>query len=510
MRRTPTQQGMYFTPNPIPERLPIAAAILGGLFCLSALAQAQKSVASGPDAFADWNQQKPGARRHITVADLPEPNPSEAVENGPSVVPRPEGALPVAPPGFKVELYAGGDYKPAPRDPNTGKPAPVPEANSQFREPRLLRTAPNGDIFLSDSHGDKIYVMRGVGPDGKAKQISTFATGLNLPFGINFYPAGPDPKWVYVGNTDSVVRFPYKSGDLVATGKAETIVAQLPGFAQLRGGGHWTRDVVFTQNGRYMLVSVGSGSNVDNPDTTPKEFHRADVLEFTPEGKFVKVYASGIRNCVGEAINPVTGSLWCSTNERDNLGNHLVPDYVTSVKEDGFYGWPWYYMGGHPDPRLAQPCSDGTGVNQQAPATSPTGQACKHVDESAKVITPDVLVQPHMASLEMVFYPDGVQGSSGAFPGEYQGNAFVAEHGSWNRAARAGYEVIRVPFHNGKAEGTYEDFLTGFLTPDGQVWGRPVGVTIAKDGSLFVTDDGSRSVWHVSYTADAGRTQASR
>ena len=470
----------------------------------------QKPDAASAGSFADWNQQMPGAQRHITVADLPQPNPSEAVENGPFVVPRPEGAMPIAPPGFKVELYAGGDYKPAPRDPNTGKPAPVPEANTQFREPRLLRTAPNGDIFLSDSHGDKIYVMRGVRPDGKAEQISTFATGLNLPFGISFYPAGPNPKWVYIGNTDSVVRFAYKSGDLVATGKPETVVAQLPGFAQLRGGGHWTRDVVFTRDGKHMLVSVGSGSNIDNPDTTPKEFHRADVLEFTPEGKFVEVYASGIRNCVGEAINPITGSLWCSTNERDNLGNHLVPDYVTSIKEGGFYGWPWYYMGGHPDPRLAQPCSDGTGANMQAPATSSDGTSCKHVDESAKVITPDVLVQPHMASLEMVFYPNEPRGSATAFPSQYDGNAFVAEHGSWNRAARAGYEVIRVPLHDGKADGTYEDFLTGFLTPDGQVWGRPVGVTVAKDGSLFVTDDGSRSVWHVTYTADAGKTQASR
>ena len=497
--------------------LAFSSRLLTGVLGVSALAaspllqpaelRAQTATATGQAAFADWNQQTPGARRKITVSDLPEPKPAEAVENGPAVVPRPEGAMPIAPAGFRVELYAGGDYKPAPRDPNTGKAAPVPEANTTFREPRLLRTAPNGDIFLSDSHGDKIFVLRGVGPDGKAQTISTFATGLNLPFGINFYPAGPNPKWVYVGNTDSVVRFPYKSGDLVATGAAETVVKQLPGFAQLRGGGHWTRDVVFTQDGTHMLVSVGSGSNVDDPDTTPKEFHRADVLEFTPEGNFIKVYASGIRNCVGEAINPVTGSLWCSANERDNLGNHLVPDYVTSVKEGGFYGWPWYYIGAHSDPRLAQPCADGTAANQQAAAVSPTGQSCKHVDLSAKVIVPDVLVQPHMASLEMVFYPNEAKGAG--FPSEYDGDAFVAEHGSWNRAARAGYEVIRVPMHDGKAEGSYEDFLTGFLTPDGQVWGRPVGITVAKDGSLFVTDDGSRSVWHVTYTG-AGKTVASR
>jgi glucose/arabinose dehydrogenase len=243
-----------------------------------------------------------------------------------------------------------------------------------------------------------------------------------------------------------------------------------------------------------MLVSVGSGSNVDNPDDHPKEFHRADVLEFTPDGKFVKVYASGIRNCVGEAINPITGELWCSTNERDELGNHLVPDYITSVPEGGFFGWPWYYMGGHQDPRLPQPCADGTGANPQATAESPDAKDCKHADLHAKVRTPDVLLQPHMASLEMTFYP-----ASGDFPQAYKGDAFAAEHGSWNREKRAGYEVIRVPMHNGKAEGSYEDFLTGFVVDDNSVWGRPVGVTIGKDGSMFVTDDGSRSVWHVTY-----------
>ena len=488
----------------------LGTAVFGPSMGASALAQTAGQTGSGQTTFADWNQETPGVSHRVTVADLPEPNPSEAVENGPYIVPRPAGAKPIAPAGFRVDLYAGGDYTPAARDPNTGKPAPVPESNSTFREPRLLRTAPDGDLFLSDSHGDKIYILRGVGPDGKAQQISTFATGLNLPFGINFYPAGPNPKWVYVGNTDSVVRFPYKSGDLVASGPAETVVQQLPGFAQLRGGGHWTRDVVFTPDGQHMLVSVGSGSNADDPDTTPKEFHRADVLEFTPEGKYIKVYASGIRNCVGEAINSVTGELWCSTNERDNLGNHLVPDYITSVKEGGFYGWPWYYMGGHPDPRLQAPCADGTGSNQQAATTSPDGTSCKRVDLSAKVITPDVLVQPHMASLEMVFYPAGLENAPSAFPAHFAGDAFAAEHGSWNRASRAGYEVIHVPLHAGKANGNYEDFLTGFLTPEGKVWGRPVGVTVAKDGSLFVTDDGSRSVWRVTYVGGAANVTSTR
>jgi glucose/arabinose dehydrogenase len=413
-------------------------------------AQNGSKTITGQAAFTDYSQEHPGVRRKITVADLPEPKESESVDNGPSVIPRPDGAWPVAPPGFRVQLYAQG-----------------------FKEPRLMRTAPNGDIFLADSHGDKLIVMRGVDSDGKAQKISTFATdGLNLPFGIAFYPSGPNPKWIYVGNTDSVVRFPYKSGDLVATGKAEKIVQQLPGFAQLRGGGHWTRDIVFSPDGSKMLVSVGSASNVDDVDTHPNELHRADVLEFTPDGKFVKVYASGIRTCVGEAINPTTGQLWCSTNERDRLGDNLVPDYITSVKEDGFYGWPWYYIGGHQDPR----------------------HVGKHPELKDKVIVPDVLLQPHFASLEMAFY-EGKQ-----FPSEYTGDAFAAEHGSWNRAKRSGYEVIRVPMHNGHATGEYEDFLTGFVTPDGKVWGRPVGVTVGNDGSLYVTDDGTKSVWHVTYT----------
>ena len=488
-----------------------ACLIAASLPFAACVAHAQKPVLTGQAAFTDFNQQTPGVRHKITLADLPEPKPDEAVNNGPHLVAKPDNAWPIAPPGFKVTLYAGGDFKPTAASSSINNQAPsVPAAPSTFREPRLLRTAPNGDIFMSDSHGDKIFVLRGTRPDGRAETISTFATGLSLPFGIAFYPAGPNPKWVYIGNTDSVVRFPYKSGDLVATGAPEKIVPELPGFAQLRGGGHWTRDIVFTKDG-HMLVSVGSGSNVDDADTHPREFHRADVLEYTPEGKFVEVYAHGIRNCVGEAINPITGSLWCSVNVRDNLGNHLVPDYVTSVPEGSFFGWPWYYMGGHRDPRLQDPCANGTGPNLQAAAlTSDQAANCKRANISSKVVTPDVLVQPHMASLEMVFYPGSRINESSItlpnthstyidFPGYFAGGAFAAEHGSWNRQNRAGYEVIFIPMLNGKATGEYDDFLTGFVTADGEVWGRPVGVTVGKDGSLFVTDDGSRSVWRVSY-----------
>ena len=458
-----------------------------------------QQTSAGSTTFADYSQQQPGARRHITVADLPQPKPEEAVNATPRVIKRPEGAWPIAPAGFKVTLYAGGDNAPMQRADNVEHMAAV---KGTFTEPRLIRTAPNGDLFLADSGAGKIIVMRGVNAEGKAATLETFAEGLDHPFGISFYPA-EKPRYVYVGNATSIVRFPYVDGDTKASGPAQTVIPEIPGYAQLTGGGHWTRDVVFSKDGTKMLVSVGSGSNISNPDEdndrsgdgrNPKEFHRADVLEYTPEGKFLEVYASGIRNCVGEAINPVTGMLWCSVNERDNLGNHLVPDYVTSVPEHSFFGWPWYYMGGHQDPRLPQPCADGTAANPQATQESPDPKTCKHVDLSAKVRTPDVLVQPHMASLEMTFYP-----GTGQFPSAYQGDAFAAEHGSWNRADRAGYEVIRIPLKNGKADGSYEDFLTGFVTREGQVWGRPVGVTIAKDGSMFVTDDGTRSVWHVTY-----------
>jgi len=346
-------------------------------------------------------------------------------------------------PGFKVELYATG-----------------------LDNPRLIRTAPNGDVFVAETRAGKIRIFRGITADGKPKQTETFATGLKEPFGINFYPPGPDPQWIYIGNTESVVRFPYRNGDLKAAGPAQHI-ADLPGPE-----GHSTRDIQFSPDGKKMFVSVGSASNIDDPDTTPEEKNRADVLEFNPDGSAMHVYAYGIRNCVGLAVNPKTGELWCSVNERDALGDNLVPDYITHVQEGGFYGWPWWYMGGHQDPR----------------------HEGKHPELKAKVITPDVILNPHNASLELTFY-DGKQ-----FPAEYQGDIFASEHGSWNRSVRVGYELIRVPLHqSGHASGEYEDFMTGFVVDNGHVWGRPVGVTVAPDGSLMVTDDGSKSIWRVSY-----------
>jgi glucose/arabinose dehydrogenase len=309
-------------------------------------------------------------------------------------------------------------------------------------------------------------VLRDADGDGMPELIEIYAEGLNRPFGIAFYPPGSRPTYVYVGNTNSVVRFPYHEGETKVPGQPETIVADLPGFAQLRGGGHWTRDVVFSRDGKRMFVSVGSHSNVSDDE---REKRRADILVFDPDGKHEKIYALGIRNAVGLAIHPQTGEVWASVNERDALGDHLVPDYVTHVEEGGFYGWPWFYIGAHQDPR----------------------HKGKHPELKDKAIVPDVLLQSHSASLCMTFYTDS------QFPETYRNDAFAAEHGSWNRARRTGYKVIRIPMKDGRATGEYEDFLVGFVTPEGQVWGRPVGVAVAMDGSLLVTDDGSGTVWRV-------------
>ena len=400
--------------------------------------------------YTDFRFEQPGKTRKITPQDLPAPYASDTSNNGPKLVTRPDNAWPIAPAGFTVQLYA-----------------------TALDNPRLIRTAPNGDFFLAESSSGKIKVFRGITRDGKAELTSEFATGLNRPYGIAFYPPGDGPQWVYIGNTDAVVRFPYQNGDVQARGPAQHIV-DLP-----HGGGHWTRDLQFSPDGKKMFVGVGSASNVDDPDTTPEEENRADILVFHPDGSDMRVYAYGIRNAGGGlAINPKTSQLWCSVNERDGLGDNLVPDYITHVAEGGFYGWPWWYIGSHQDPR----------------------HQGKHPELKDKVLVPDVLLQPHNASLEMIFY-DGKQ-----FPAEFQGDIFASEHGSWNRSVRTGYEVIRVPLHqSGRASGEYEDFLTGFVVDNGHVWGRPVGVTVAPDGSLLVTDDGSKSIWRVSYTGTASQ-----
>jgi glucose/arabinose dehydrogenase len=431
-------------------------------FAVGGMGQAmtQSAPLTGSAAFGDWRSDKPGVSRLIRPEDLPRPGATPSSANMSHVVARPEGALPQVPDGFKIALFAQG-----------------------LSGPRQMRVAPNGDIFVAETRAGRIRVLRAADGEAKPSANEIYASGLNEPFGVAFFPSD-DPKWIYVANTDSVVRFPYHAGDLKAAGKAETVVAELP-----HGGGHTTRDVAFSRDGKRMLVSVGSRSNDAEGNGGPSEglqawigshplgadwgseTDRADVLAFDPDGKRLGIFATGIRNCVGLAVHPTTGDLYCSTNERDGLGDDLVPDYVTRVREGAFYGWPWLYIGSNEDPR----------------------HVGDRTDLKGKVTVPDVLLQPHSASLGLTFY------TGRQFPIEYSGDGFAAEHGSWNRSRRTGYKVIRIRLRDGVPTGEYDDFITGFVAGDNDVWGRPVGVAVAHDGSLLVSEDGNGTIWRVTH-----------
>ena len=432
-----------------------------GLTVVQLLAQTATGVFEGRAAFGDWRADRPGLRRLIKPRDLPPPQPKDSVANRARIAQRTD-EQPVVPSGFAVNLFASG-----------------------LTTPRLIRAAPNGDIFVAESRAGRVSVLR---PDGGvAAKKSVFASGLNYPFGVAFYPPGAEPQWVYVAETGAVVRFPYRSGDLASRGEPEMVVPRLP------TGGHATRDVAFLPDGATMYVSVGSGSNdaegmgrlsgtslqnfiADHPlgATWGNETDRADVLTFDPQGKHKQIFATGIRNCVGMAVAP-DGTLWCSTNERDDLGNDLPPDYITRVRAGAFYGWPWYYIGGNEDPH----------------------HRGERPDLKDKVAIPDVLIEAHSASLGMTIY-DGSQ-----FPADYRGNIFAAQHGSWSRSKRTGYKIIRLIMKDGAPTGEYEDFVTGFVINDTTVWGRPVG----KDGALLISEDGSGTIWRVSYS---GRSPSTR
>ena len=449
-------------PHPVRDILAASAAVVAAFVTIPLFAQTGAGLLEGTAAFGDWHDDHPGVRRIIRPQDLPAPNTAESARNFVREVRRTD-QKPIVPNGFEVNLFASG-----------------------LAEPRIIRVAPNGDVFVAESGAGRIRVLR---PGGNgAAQPSTFASGLRYPFGIAFYPAGPNPQWVYVGNTDAVVRFPYRNGDLAGRGPAEVVVPHLP------VGGHSTRDVVFSPDGKIMYVSVGSASNAGEgmeklsatallawQSSHPlgaawgNQAERADVLAFDPDGKNRRVFATGIRNCVGMAVAASSGTLWCSTNERDGLGDNVPPDYITRVREGAYYGWPWYYIGAHEDPRHA-------------------GERPELKD---KITVPDVLIQAHSASLGMTFY-DATQ-----FPAEYRGNIFAAEHGSWNRSKRTGYKIIRVPLKDGAPTGEYEDFATGFVINDSEVWGRPVGVTVDKDGALLVSEDASGTIWRISYSGQA-------
>jgi len=366
---------------------------------------------------------------------LPAPFTTKSAGNGPSESKPPEGFLPSVPAGFHINIFA-----------------------KDFKVPRFLAVAPDGDIFLADTGAGKVVVLGDPQHTGGAQQREDFAEGLNRPFGIAFHE-----DYVYVGNTGEVVRFRYDKLTSKRLGDAEHIL-DLP-----TGGGHFTRTLAFSKDGKKLYVSVGSSSNID----FEKDQRRAAVLVCDPDGKNARIFSSGLRNAVGLAVEPLTGEVWVSVNERDELGDNLPPDYFTSIKDGGFYGWPYSYIGDNVDPR----------VQPQKP------------ELVAKAIIPDVLLGAHVAPLQFAFYT-GKQ-----FPESYRGGAFVAEHGSWNRATRAGYQVAFVAFKDGKASADPVPFLTGLVPDPGgkNVNGRPVGVAVAPDGALLVSDDGAGVVYRVSY-----------
>jgi glucose/arabinose dehydrogenase len=364
---------------------------------------------------------------------LPDPFATKSSGNAPESLKAPAGFLPTVPPGFRVNVFATG-----------------------FKEPRFLIAAPNGDIFLSDSGAGKIFILRDPQHTGSAQQRVEFASGLNRPFGIAFRD-----NYVYVGDTDALLRFTYDPKTSQRTGGPEKLM-------DLPHGGHWTRDVLFTADGKHLLVTIGSESNA----SLGEDPRRAAITLCDLDGRNPRLYATGLRNPVNIALDPQSGQLWTTVNERDGLGDDLPPDYFTSVQDGGFYGWPYTYIGNHPDPR----------IKPENPALA------------SKAIVPDVLLGAHHAPLEFAFYT-GQQ-----FPEKYRNGAFIAEHGSWNRSKRAGYEVAFVQFENGKPVAGPEDFLTGFV-PDPSssgAYGRPVGITVASDGSLLVSDDGANVIYRIS------------
>lgn len=431
----------------------------------ASLAYAQTGqTLTGKAAFADWQSDAPGVRRLIKPYDLPAPPPvtaadaEKSVAGNVKVVDPPQGALPKVPDGFEVQVFASG-----------------------FKQPRTMRVAPNGDIFLSESGAGRVLVFR-ANAGGAIAKPEVFAENLERPSGIAFVPPA-DPQYVYVAAANQVVRYPYRVGDAKASGPAEVVIGNIPTKR------HWTRDLAVSQDGSRLFVAVGSGSNLAGDMTTrmsldklrqfekthgrgaawgPEE-NRAVVRVFDPEGNEVRNYATGLRNCSSLAIQPGTNNLWCVVNERDHLGPDLVPDFMTLVQDGAFYGWPWYYIGSNEDPAMKG----------------------KRPDLKGQVRVPEVLIQPHSSALSVAFY------DADSFPADYRGDAFVALHGSHSRPGRTGYKVIRVRMNQGRPSGEYEDFMTGFMVDNDRAWGRPAGVAVTKDGALLVSDDANGTIFRV-------------
>lgn len=396
--------------------------------------------------FGNCTAQKEAKKQKgIPPTNLPEPFATADITKNSRVIGWPEGKTPVAPAGFVVTKYA-----------------------DKLNSPRWFYVTPDGDLLVSESQTNRrrsandIILFRDTNGDGLPDLRQTFMKGLNQPLGMLVMNG-----WFYVGNTDGLYRYPYKPGQLEITDKGEKIL-------ELPAGGynnHWTRNVIPNADGTKLYVTVGSGSNVGEHGMD-NEKRRADILEINPDGTGERIFAGGIRNPVGLAWEPVTKALWTAVNERDNLGDDLVPDYLTSVKDGGFYGWPFAYFGAHEDPR----------------------RKGERPDLVAKTLVPDVDLGSHTASLGLAFY------TKNTFPKKYQGGAFVGQHGSWNRSVFSGYKVVFIPFENGQPVGKPEDFLTGFIADESknEVYGRPVGVFVLADGSMLVADDEANTIWKVS------------
>jgi glucose/arabinose dehydrogenase len=434
----------------------------------AAPAAASPSVPASSVQSANWRLDAPGQAHHIAASSLPPPFATGSSRNNSSVVTKPPAAVLSLPPGFHIDTFASG-----------------------LAGPRKMIVAPNGDIFVSEMRGGQIGIMHPTADGSRAASTTVYVQGLKQPFGLAFSPSGGKPQWLYVAETNRVTRYAYQVGDVKPRGAAQIVIPELPS-----GVGHSTRDIAFSADGKRLFVSVGSGSNVAETMSkkTPAEVKeweakhgfgsswdaetdRAAVLEFdaaSPDNS--ALYASGIRNCVSLTVQPANGSLWCTTNERDALGDDLVPDYSTRVARGGFYGWPWYYIGSNEDPRLKG----------------------ERPDLAGKVSVPDVLYQSHSAALSMTFYT--ASSGKSAFPAAFTGDAFVGFHGSWNRSLRTGYKLVRAHMKNGEPTGDYEDFLTGFVVDDAHVWGRPVATAELPDGSLLMSEDGNNIIYRISYS----------
>lgn len=378
---------------------------------------------------------------------LPAPYSSESVTNNSKVVGWPDGKMPTAPAGFTVTKFA-----------------------DELDNPRNTYVGPNDDLFVVESStkgsADRITIFQDKNNDGEYELREIFKEDLNRPYGMLVMD-----NYFYIANTDGLYRFPYKAGQQKLEGEGEKIV-------DLPAGGynnHWTRNLIANEDGSKIYISVGSASN-NAEHGMEEETRRANILEINPNGSGEIIYASGLRNPVGMSWNPGTNELWTAVNERDELGNDLVPDYITSVEKGGFYGWPYSYFGQIEDPRMKGEGSDLIG----------------------RALVPDVPVGSHTASLGLTFY-DG-----DSFPNEYMNGAFVGQHGSWNREKLSGYKVLFVPFADGKPAGEPQDFLTGFVSDSesSEVYGRPVDVTVLPDGALLVNDDSGNILWKVTYSGN--------